>query len=392
MNEVVIVSAARTPIGSFNGALSSLSAAQLGSKAIKGALDKIDLDPSIVEEVYMGCVLQANLGMNPARQSALEAGLSNKVPCTTVNKVCASGMKSISLAAQSIQLGKVDIAIAGGMENMSQVPHYIPGTRAGFKFGDTKLIDGIIKDGLMNVYDQNVMGVLADKCASTYDFSREAQDKFALESYQRSSKAWDNGKFDDEVVPIEIKDRRGNITVVDEDEEFKNINPEKISKLRPAFTKDGTVTAANASTLNDGAAALVLMSAEKAKELGITPLAKLLSHSDYSHEPEWFTTAPAKAVPKAIKSAGLNIEEIDFFELNEAFSVVGLVNMKLLEIDPNKTNVNGGAVSLGHPLGCSGARIVVTLLNVLGQNKGRYGAAGVCNGGGGASALVIEKL
>jgi acetyl-CoA C-acetyltransferase len=392
MNEVVIVSAARTPIGSFNGALSSLSAAQLGSKAIKGALDKIDLDPSIVEEVYMGCVLQANVGMNPARQSALEAGLSNKVPCTTVNKVCASGMKSISLAAQSIQLGKVDIAIAGGMENMSQVPHYIPGTRAGFKFGDTKLIDGIIKDGLMNVYDQNVMGVLADKCASTYDFSREAQDKFALESYQRSSKAWDNGKFDDEVVPIEIKDRRGNITVVDEDEEFKNINPEKISKLRPAFTKDGTVTAANASTLNDGAAALVLMSAEKAKELGITPLAKLLSHSDYSHEPEWFTTAPAKAVPKAIKSAGLNIEEIDFFELNEAFSVVGLVNMKLLEIDPNKTNVNGGAVSLGHPLGCSGARIVVTLLNVLGQNKGRYGAAGVCNGGGGASALVIEKL
>jgi acetyl-CoA C-acetyltransferase len=392
MNEVVIVSAARTPIGSFNGALSSLSAAQLGSKAIKGALDKIDLDPSIVEEVYMGCVLQANVGMNPARQSALEAGLSNKVPCTTVNKVCASGMKSISLAAQSIQLGKVDIAIAGGMENMSQVPHYIPGTRAGFKFGDTKLIDGIIKDGLMNVYDQNVMGVLADKCASTYNFSREAQDKFALESYQRSSKAWDNGKFDDEVVPIEIKDRRGNITVVDEDEEFKNINPEKISKLRPAFTKDGTVTAANASTLNDGAAALVLMSAEKAKELGITPLAKLLSHSDYSHEPEWFTTAPAKAVPKAIKSAGLNIEEIDFFELNEAFSVVGLVNMKLLEIDPNKTNVNGGAVSLGHPLGCSGARIVVTLLNVLGQNKGRYGAAGVCNGGGGASALVIEKL
>ena len=392
MNEVVIVSAARTPIGSFNGALSSLSATQLGSKAIKGALDKIDLDPSIVEEVYMGCVLQANVGMNPTRQSALEAGLSNKVPCTTVNKVCASGMKSISLAAQSIQLGQVDIAIAGGMESMSQVPHYIPGTRAGFKFGDTKLIDGIIKDGLMNVYDQNVMGVLADKCASTYDFSREAQDKFALESYQRSSKAWDNGKFDEEVVPIEIKDRRGNITVVDKDEEFKNINPEKVSKLRPAFTKDGTVTAANASTLNDGAAALVLMSAEKAKELGITPLAKLLSHSDYSHEPEWFTTAPAKAVPKAIKSAGLNFEEIDFFELNEAFSVVGLVNMKLLEIDPNKTNVNGGAVSLGHPLGCSGARIVVTLLNVLGQNKGKYGAAGVCNGGGGASALVIEKL
>ena len=392
MNEVVIVSAARTPIGSFNGALSSLSATKLGSNAIKGALDKIDLDPNNVEEVYMGCVLQANVGMNPARQSALEAGLSNKVSCTTVNKVCASGMKSISLAAQSIQLGQVDIAIAGGMESMSQVPHYIAGTRAGFKFGDTKLIDGIIKDGLMNVYDQNVMGVLADKCASKYEFSREAQDEFALESYQRSSKAWDSGKFNEEVVPIEIKDRRGNITVVDKDEEFKNINLEKVSKLRPAFTKDGSVTAANASTLNDGAAALVLMSAKKAKELGITPLAKLLSHSDYSHEPEWFTTAPAKAVPKAVKSAGLNIEEIDFFELNEAFSVVGLVNMKLLEIDPNRTNVNGGAVSLGHPLGCSGARIVVTLLNVLDQNKGKYGAAGVCNGGGGASALVIEKL
>lgn len=392
MNEVVIVSAVRTPIGSFNGALSSLTATQLGSKAIKGALDKIDLDPSIVEEVYMGCVLQANVGMNPARQSALEAGLSNKVPCTTVNKVCASGMKSISLAAQSIQLGQIDIAIAGGMESMSQVPHYMPGTRAGFKFGDTKLIDGIIKDGLLNVYDQNVMGVLADKCASKYNFSREAQDEFALDSYQRSSKAWDNGKFDEEVVPIEIKDRRGNITVIDKDEEFKNINPEKVSKLRPAFTKDGTVTAANASTLNDGAAALVLMSAKKAKELGITSLAKLLSHCDYSHEPEWFTTAPAKAVPKAIKSAGLNIKEIDFFELNEAFSVVGLVNTKLLEIDPNKTNVNGGAVSLGHPLGCSGARIVVTLLNVLDQNKGKFGAAGVCNGGGGASALVIEKL
>lgn len=392
MNEVVIVSAVRTPIGSFNGALSSLTATQLGSKAIKGALDKIDLDPSIVEEVYMGCVLQANVGMNPARQSALEAGLSNKVPCTTVNKVCASGMKSISLAAQSIQLGQIDIAIAGGMESMSQVPHYMPGTRAGFKFGDTKLIDGIIKDGLLNVYDQNVMGVLADKCASKYNFSREAQDEFALDSYQRSSKAWDNGKFDEEVVPIEIKDRRGNITVIDKDEEFKNINPEKVSKLRPAFTKDGTVTAANASTLNDGAAALVLMSAKKAKELGITSLAKLLSHCDYSHEPEWFTTAPAKAVPKAIKSAGLNIKEIDFFELNEAFSVVGLVNTKLLEIDPNRTNVNGGAVSLGHPLGCSGARIVVTLLNVLDQNKGKFGAAGVCNGGGGASALVIEKL
>lgn len=392
MNEVVIVSAVRTPIGSFNGALSSLTATQLGSKAIKGALDKIDLDPSIIEEVYMGCVLQANVGMNPARQSALEAGLSNKVPCTTVNKVCASGMKSISLAAQSIQLGQIDIAIAGGMESMSQVPHYMPGTRAGFKFGDTKLIDGIIKDGLLNVYDQNVMGVLADKCASKYNFSREAQDEFALDSYQRSSKAWDNGKFDEEVVPIEIKDRRGNITVIDKDEEFKNINPEKVSKLRPAFTKDGTVTAANASTLNDGAAALVLMSAKKAKELGITSLAKLLSHCDYSHEPEWFTTAPAKAVPKAIKSAGLNIKEIDFFELNEAFSVVGLVNTKLLEIDPNKTNVNGGAVSLGHPLGCSGARIVVTLLNVLDQNKGKFGAAGVCNGGGGASALVIEKL
>ena len=392
MKEVVIVSTARTPIGSFNGALSSVSATKLGSIAIKGALDRIGLEPSQIEEVYMGCVLQANLGMNPARQSALEAGLSNKVPCTTVNKVCASGMKSIALAAQSIRLGETDIAVAGGMENMSQVPHYIPGSRSGFKFGNTNLVDGIIKDGLLNVYDQNVMGVLADHCANKYEFSRDDQDKYALQSYSRSSDAWEKGKFDEEVIPVEIKDRRGNITIVNKDEEFGNINTEKVSKLRPAFTKDGTVTAANASTLNDGAAALVLMSLEKALELNLKPIAKLLSSADSSHEPEWFTTAPSKAVPKAIKSAGLNLKEIDFFELNEAFSVVGLVNMKLLGINSDITNINGGAVSLGHPLGCSGARIVVTLLSVLKQNNGKYGAAGVCNGGGGASAMVLEKL
>ncbi|CAI8313336.1 MAG: Acetyl-CoA acetyltransferase [Owenweeksia sp. TMED14] len=392
MKEVVIVSTARTPIGSFNGSLSSISATKLGSIAIKGALNKINLEPNQVQEVYMGCVLQANVGMNPARQSALEAGLSVEVPCTTVNKVCASGMKSISLAAQSIQLGHMDIVVAGGMENMSQVPHYLPGSRSGFKFGNTNLVDGIIKDGLLNVYDQNVMGVLADRCADKYEFSREDQDKYALQSYKRSSEAWKEGKFNEEVVPVEIKDRRGNITIVRKDEEFENINPEKVSKLRAAFTKEGTVTAANASTLNDGAAAVILMSAEKALELKLTPIAKIAAYADSSHDPEWFTTAPSKAVPKAIENAGLKIKDIDFFELNEAFSVVGLVNMKILGINPSITNLNGGAVSLGHPLGCSGARIVVTLLSVLQQNNGRYGAAGICNGGGGASAIVLEKL
>ena len=340
----------------------------------------------------MGSVLQANLGQAPARQAALGAGLSKEVPCTTINKVCASGMKAIALAAQAIQVGDADIVVAGGMENMSQVPHYLPGSRQGFKFGDTAMVDGLTKDGLINVYDQQVMGVCADMCAKEHDYSREEQDAFALQSYDRSSAAWDAGKFDAEIVPVEITDRRGNVTVVDRDQEFTNIIREKVAGLRPAFTKDGTVTAANASTLNDGAAALVLMSAEKAAELGIVPLARIIASADAAHEPEWFTTAPAKAVPKALAKAGLEVKDIQFWELNEAFSVVGLVNMDLLGIDPITCNVNGGAVSLGHPLGCSGARIIVTLLHVLQQNQATYGAASICNGGGGASAMILERL
>ncbi|NQW25441.1 MAG: acetyl-CoA C-acyltransferase [Cryomorphaceae bacterium] len=392
MKEVVIVSAVRTPMGSFQGALSSVPATQLGAIAIQGALAKIHLDPSTVQEVFMGSVLQANLGQAPARQAALGAGLSKEVPCTTINKVCASGMKAIALAAQAIQVGDADIVVAGGMENMSQVPHYLPGSRQGFKFGDTAMVDGLTKDGLINVYDQQVMGVCADMCAKEHDYSREEQDAFALQSYDRSSAAWDAGKFDAEIVPVEITDRRGNVTVVDRDQEFTNIIREKVAGLRPAFTKDGTVTAANASTLNDGAAALVLMSAEKAAELGIVPLARIIASADAAHEPEWFTTAPAKAVPKALAKAGLEVKDIQFWELNEAFSVVGLVNMDLLGIDPITCNVNGGAVSLGHPLGCSGARIIVTLLHVLQQNQATYGAASICNGGGGASAMILERL
>jgi acetyl-CoA C-acetyltransferase len=392
MKEVVIVSAVRTPMGSFQGALSGVPATQLGAIAIQGALAKIHLDPSTVQEVFMGSVLQANLGQAPARQAALGAGLSKEVPCTTINKVCASGMKAIALAAQAIQVGDADIVVAGGMENMSQVPHYLPGSRQGFKFGDTAMVDGLTKDGLINVYDQQVMGVCADMCAKEHDYSREEQDAFALQSYDRSSAAWDAGKFDAEIVPVEITDRRGNVTVVDRDQEFTNIIREKVAGLRPAFTKDGTVTAANASTLNDGAAALVLMSAEKAAELGIVPLARIIASADAAHEPEWFTTAPAKAVPKALAKAGLEVKDIQFWELNEAFSVVGLVNMDLLGIDPITCNVNGGAVSLGHPLGCSGARIIVTLLHVLQQNQATYGAASICNGGGGASAMILERL
>ncbi len=392
MKEVVIVSAVRTPMGSFQGALSGVPATQLGAIAIQGALAKIHLDPSTVQEVFMGSVLQANLGQAPARQAALGAGLSKEVPCTTINKVCASGMKAIALAAQAIQVGDADIVVAGGMENMSHVPHYLPGSRQGFKFGDTAMVDGLTKDGLINVYDQQVMGVCADMCAKEHDYSREEQDAFALQSYDRSSAAWDAGKFDAEIVPVEITDRRGNVTVVDRDQEFTNIIREKVAGLRPAFTKDGTVTAANASTLNDGAAALVLMSAEKAAELGIVPLARIIASADAAHEPEWFTTAPAKAVPKALAKAGLEVKDIQFWELNEAFSVVGLVNMDLLGIDPITCNVNGGAVSLGHPLGCSGARIIVTLLHVLQQNQATYGAASICNGGGGASAMILERL
>lgn len=392
MKNVVIVAAKRTPMGSFLGGLSSVPATKLGSIAIQGAMNSIGLDANEVDEVLMGCVLQANLGQAPARQAALGAGLSQDVPCTTVNKVCASGMKAIALGAQAIMAGDAEVVVAGGMENMSQVPHYLPGSRTGTKFGDTKMVDGLTKDGLINVYDQQVMGVCADMCASEHNFSREDQDAFALESYDRSAAAWAAGKFADEITPVEITDRRGNVTVIDEDEEYKALRRDKVPSLRPAFTKDGTVTAANASTLNDGAAAVVLMSEEKAQALGLTPLARIAAAADAAHEPEWFTTAPAKAVPIAVNKAGITMDEVDYFELNEAFSIVGLANIKLLGIDGAKTNVNGGAVSLGHPLGCSGARIMVTLIHVLKQNNGKYGAAGICNGGGGASAMVIENL
>ena len=379
-------------MGSFGGALSSLSATQLGAAAIKGAVEKAGIKVEEVNEVYMGNVLQANLGQAPARQAAMFAGLSQDVPCTTINKVCSSGMKSIMLAAQSIMCGDNDVVIAGGMENMSAVPHYLGNGRNGQKLGDMKLIDGLVKDGLTDVYNKVHMGNCAEVCASEMNFSREQQDAFAIESYNRSAAAWEAGKFADEVVPLEVPQRRGDALVVAEDEEYKNVKMEKIPALRPVFQKDGTVTAANASTLNDGAAALVLMSAEKAAELGLTPLAKVKSYADAAHEPKWFTTAPAKAVPVALDKAGITTADVDFFELNEAFSVVGLANIEKLGLDASKVNVNGGAVSLGHPLGCSGARIIVTLINVLKQNNGKIGAAGICNGGGGASAMVIELI
>ena len=389
-NKVVIVSAVRTPIGSFLGSLSSLSATQLGSAAIKGALDKINLDPSAVQEVYMGNVVQAGVGQAPARQAALGAGLPNNVPCTTVNKVCASGMKAIMNAAQAIALGDADVVVAGGMESMSNIPHYVH-MRKGTKFGPATMMDGMQKDGLVDAYDNNAMGVCADLCATEYEFSREDQDAFAIQSYERSAKAWADGKFKDEVIAVEVPQRRGEPIVVSEDEEFKNVKMNRIASLRPAFTKDGTATAANSSTINDGAAAMVLMSEKKAKEMGLTPLAYVKSYADAAHEPEWFTTAPAKALPKALAKAGLDIKDVDFFEFNEAFSVVGLANMKILGLDDSNVNVNGGAVSLGHPLGCSGARIMITLLNVLEQNNAKIGAAAICNGGGGASAMVIER-
>jgi acetyl-CoA C-acetyltransferase len=387
---VVIVSAARTPIGSFLGSLSSVTATKLGSVAIKGALDKIKLDASKVQEVYMGNVVQAGVGQAPARQAALGAGIPESVPCTTVNKVCASGMKAVINGAQAIALGDADIVVAGGMENMSLIPHYVH-MRNGQKFGPAKMEDGMQKDGLVDAYDQNAMGTCADLCATEYEFSREDQDAYAIQSYKRSAKAWSEGKFANEVVPVEVPQRRGEPVVVSEDEEYKNVRMEKIPSLRPAFTKDGTVTAANASTINDGAGAVVLMSAEKAKELGLTPLATIKSYADAAQEPKWFTTAPAKALPKALDKAGITIDDVDYFELNEAFSVVGLANMKILGIDDTKTNVNGGAVSLGHPLGCSGVRILITLLSVLEQNNAKIGAAGICNGGGGASAIVVER-
>lgn len=390
MKEVVIVSVARTPIGSFMGALSGIPAPKLGAIAIKGALEKVGLAPDQVEEVLMGNVVQAGTGQAPARQAAIYAGIPDTVPCTTVNKVCASGMKAIMQGAQSIALGDTSIVVAGGMENMSLIPHYVH-MRTGQKFGPATLEDGMQKDGLVDAYDQNAMGVCADLCAAEHKFSREDQDAFAIQSYQRSAKAWAEGKFADEVVPVEVPQRRGEPLIVSEDEEFKNVKIEKIPDLRPAFTKDGTVTAANASTINDGAAALVLMSAEKAAELNLKPLASIKAYADAAQEPKWFTTAPAKALPKALAKANLKIEEIDFFEFNEAFSVVGLANMKLLGLKDSNVNVNGGAVSLGHPLGCSGARIVITLLSVMKQNNGKYGAAAICNGGGGASALLLER-
>ncbi len=391
MKEVVIVSAARTPIGSFLGALSTVPAPRLGAIAIKGALDKIKLNPAMVDEVLMGNVVQAGTGQAPARQAAIYAGLPDTTPCTTVNKVCASGMKTVMQAAQSIALGDAHIIVAGGMENMSLIPHYYH-ARSTTKFGPATFIDGMQRDGLVDVYDQNPMGVCADACATEYKFSREDQDAYAIQSYKRSAQAWADGKFKNEVVPVEVPQRRGEPILVTEDEEFKNVKMEKIPSLRPAFSKDGTVTAANASTINDGAGAMVLMSLDKAKELGLKPLAKIKSYADAAHEPKWFTTAPAKALPKALDKAQLKIDDIDFFEFNEAFSVVGLANMKILGLNDENVNVNGGAVSLGHPLGCSGVRILITLLNILEQQNAKLGAAAICNGGGGASALILERL
>jgi len=390
MKEVVIVSAVRTPMGSFGGNLSSVVATKLGATAIKGAMEKAGIDANIVDEVFMGNVLQANLGQAPARQAAIFAGLSQDVPCTTINKVCSSGMKSIMLAAQTIMCGDNDVVIAGGMENMSIVPHYFAKGRLGQKLGNMQLVDGLVSDGLTDVYNKVHMGICAEKCASEMNFSRKEQDAFAIESYNRSANSWKEGKFSDEIVSVSVPQRRGDALIISEDEEYKNVRIEKIPSLRPVFDKEGTITAANASTLNDGASALVLMSAEKAIELNITPISKIKSYADAAQEPEWFTTAPAKALPIALGKAGLSTSDVDYYELNEAFSVVGLANMKILNLDPSIVNVNGGAVSLGHPLGSSGSRIIVTLINVLKQNGGKIGAAGICNGGGGASAMVIE--
>ena len=391
MKEVYIVSAVRTAFGSFGGTLASVSATRLGAAAIKGALDKIKLDGKLVNEVIMGSVLQANLGQAPARQAAKFAGLPDHVNCTTINKVCASGMKSIMLAAQSIMLGDNDVVVAGGMENMSAVPFYSDSTRWGAKYGNAQLIDGLAKDGLTDVYGDFPMGNCAELCAKEMNFSREAQDAFAIESYKKSAAAWSAGKFKDEIVEITVKTKKGDV-LFSEDEEYKNVNFEKIPTLKPVFIKEGTVTAANASTMNDGAAALVLMSKEKAEELGLKPLAKIKGFADAEQAPEWFTTSPSLAMPKAAQKAGLTIKDLDYFEFNEAFSVVGLANIKLLNLDASKVNVNGGAVSLGHPLGASGARIIVTLINVLKQNGGKFGGAAICNGGGGASAMVIENI
>lgn len=392
MKEVFIVSAVRTPMGSFMGSLSSVPATKLGATAVKGALDKISLDPKNVQEIYMGNVLQAGEGQAPARQVALGAGLSNETPSTTINKVCASGMKAVTMAAQAIKAGDADVIVAGGMENMSMVPHYY-NARNATKLGDVKMQDGMVLDGLTDVYNKVHMGVCAEKCATDYSFSREDQDNFAIESYKRSAKAWSEGKFAEEVVPVTIPQRKGDPIIFSEDEEYKAVNFDRLPTLPTVFKKEeGTVTAANASTLNDGASALVLVSKEKMEELGLKPLAKIISYADAAHEPENFTTAPSKALPIALKKAGLEVSDIDFFEFNEAFSVVGLANNKILGLDAAKVNVNGGAVALGHPLGSSGSRIIVTLINVLKQNNGKYGAAAICNGGGGASAIVIENI
>ena len=392
MKEVVIVSAVRTPMGSFGGVFSSLSATKLGSYAIKGAIDKCGIDKQLIDEVFMGNVLQANLGQAPARQAAIEAGLSDKIPCTTVNKVCSSGMKSIMIGAQTILCGDNEVVIVGGMENMSAVPHYLTNSRNGQKLGDIKALDGLVKDGLTDVYNKKHMGLCAETCAKEMNFSREEQDNFAIESYKRSALAWQENKFSDEIVNVEVPQRRGDNLIISEDEEYKKVILEKIPNLRPVFSKEGTITAANASTINDGASALILMSLEKANELNLKPLAKIISYADSAHEPEWFTTAPSSAVEKALEKGKLQKSDIDYFELNEAFSVVGLANMKLLAINSSNVNVNGGAVSLGHPLGSSGSRIIVTLINVLKQNDGKIGVAGICNGGGGASAMVIQAM
>jgi acetyl-CoA C-acetyltransferase len=392
MTEVYIVSAVRTPIGSFGGVLKDVSATKLGAIAIKAAVERAGIKPDQVDEVLMGCVLQANLGQAPARQAARYAGLPDKVVCTTVNKVCASGMKAIAQGAQSILLGDSDVVVAGGMENMSAVPFYVENLRWGNKYGNTSMIDGLSKDGLTDCYDNVAMGCAADICATDNNISREEQDAFATESYKRSQAAWESGRFKDEVVPVLIPSKKGDPITVDRDEEPWNVKFDKIASLRPAFGKEGTVTAANASTMNDGAAAVLLMGSEKAKELGIKPLAIIKGYADAEQEPVQFTTTPSIAVPVAVKRAGLQMTDIDYVELNEAFSVVGIVNTRKMNLDPAKVNVNGGAVSLGHPLGCSGARIIVTLLNVLKQTGGKYGAAGICNGGGGASAMVIEKV
>lgn len=390
--EVFIVSAVRTPMGSFGGSLASVSATQLGATAIKGALNKINLNPEEVQEVIMGSVLQANLGQAPARQAAKFAGLSDNVQCTTVNKVCASGMKAIMMAAQSIQCGDADVVVAGGMESMSRVPFYSENLRWGNKYGNVTLVDGLAKDGLTDVYHNYPMGNAAELCAKECNISREAQDEFAIESYKRSAAAWAAGNFNNEIVPVEVVGRKGDVVLFAEDEEYKNVSFDKIPGLRPVFAKDGTVTAANASTMNDGAAALILMSREKMEALGLTPLAKLTGYADAEQAPEWFTTTPSLALPKAAAKAGVKLEDLDLIELNEAFSVVGIVNTQKMNLDPAKVNVNGGAVSLGHPLGCSGARIVVSLVHALKNRNQKLGGAGICNGGGGASAVVVESI